>query len=214
MYPEFDELIAGIPARHRLAMTTNLSLANPKSPIWQRFECLTFSYHPSMMDEQARSRFWFVAQAITRGNRIPATVNIVGHRDNLPILAEVKAKCQAYGLGFHLDPQGGIDPGYTPDEIAIMQPFLTGDRFSVPGFPIGQTPRQCSAGDTYLQILPDGSTYPCFGLRIPEYRGNFFTDDTLGERPRIECCAPNCGGCDYDAVFLYDMAGKLIKGGK
>ena len=212
-YAGFDHLIENLDPRHRVAVTSNMSLMNPDSPFWRRFVSITASYHPTQLDQAGRDIFWHKLAAL-HGVNGSLTVNVVGARQNMIYLDEARAKCGEIGVNFHLDPQAGINPGYTDQEWSNLDKFYKKDRFV--GNPteskLFDQPRYCSAGQSYFQVFPEGEIYPCFYFwRLPI--GNFFNGLPALAHP-LYCDTSGCAGCDYDGTDFYAIDGTKIKGGK
>lgn len=210
LYPGFPELVQGLDPSHSLAVTTNLSQGDPAAPWWQRLNCITLSFHPSQMDRDGELDFITRAGQLRYNYSGSMTVNFVAAKIQMHRIPELKPVFEDMGIHFHVDPDA--DALYTAQELAFLKPWVGSDRL------IGQQkhdffsrPRLCSAGSSYVQIFPEGTMIPCFYFPA---MGSFFDDPPPLDQDLRECDAQGCGGCDWDANFIYDLAGNLVKPGK
>lgn len=209
LYEGLDKVIAGVDERHELALTTNFSIsASPD--FYLRFLWITLSFHPTQLSSEEEMDFFDRAKQLRESYPHILTVNYVAERPQMHRIPELKDKCAEIGVRFHVDPES--ETSYTDDELKWLEPYLSGDRL------VGHErenmfnkPRLCSAGQTYIQILPNGTMIPCF--EKPPLSSFFDELLPLSEAPRY-CDSKECGACDWDGCFIYDLDGKLIKGGK
>jgi len=209
VYSGIDKLVSEIAPQHKLAITTNFSIAK-SIEFFQRFSSITISFHPTMIKDE--EEYFKRAKELRKGVGCSITTNFVAYRPQMGRIPELKMKFEDIGIHFHIDPQSPIV--YREEEQNFLRPFMGRDRVM-----IGSTEekkrfaenRLCSAGMSYAQVKPDGTMIPCFPL--PPL-GSFFDEPPPLRNDLVECSTKGCGGCDWDACWIYDLRGNLVKRGK
>jgi MoaA/NifB/PqqE/SkfB family radical SAM enzyme len=198
----FADFVLGYPAPLRL--TTNLWRAPDEWPpgLWERFEYVTFSFHPDHTDFDGFAARAAALLALFRGRaalrpRIACT--IVADPRWIDALPGWITRLKALGLearGQYLNrPAGDAAPTYTADDLARLR------RVGVPmsSETAGQEahavngPKRCDAGMAYCHIDPRGNARRC--SRDQLWLGNLFDgsfDWLEGERRCDTACTEAC----------------------
>lgn len=210
-YKVLDKLIKGINPQHLIAITTNFSIPKPPE-FYRRFCSVTLSFHPTMLTREKEIDFFRRAEELREGYKGSLAVNFVAYRPQMHRIPGLKDKFESMGIRFHVDPQSPIL--YSAEEQTFLKPYLGEDRTTIGSEDEKRRfgkPRLCSAGQTYVQVLPNGTMLPCFA-KPP--LGSFFDDPIPLNNDLIYCDTKGCGGCDWDACWIYDLQRNLIKAGK
>lgn len=201
LYPEIHKLTEALRRQgHRVAVTTNMSKVD--FSLFPMFSHITMSYHPS---QPASYNFWEqCAKAKTFTKYL--SVNFVANVSQLKYLPEAKKKARDLDIKLHVE----RDTGHI---YSTLEWYMIKDDVSPDRVHIFKEDVLCSSGNTYLQVLPDGSARPCFNRPFDR---SFFRGD-IRESELYRCpagIATNCGGCDYDGNTLRSLDGTILKVGK
>jgi len=209
-YKGLRELVSGIEVRHSLAITTNFSFTNPTDAFLNRFSNITLSFHPTMLTQELEEDFLDRAKVLRANYNGDLKINYVAYQPQIYRIPQLKSEFEKLGIRFHVDPQ--FDTEYTEEEQELISRYIGPDRFIKRGENnILIEPRLCSAGQTYIQVLPNGVIIPC--SRKPTL-GNFFDETVSLNKDLTYCNSRECSGCDWDACWIYDLDRKPIKRGK
>jgi len=199
MYRNLAALVRLATVRHRVAITTNLSMVSD----WGLLSCfchITASFHPSMIKLTEFANLLAQAQKFTH----QLTVNFVANPKQFHYLGPINRICGDLAIPLHVERD--IQHQYTQNEWALAETWVSPDRVHNLASEV-----LCSAGLTFAHALPDGTMMPCM---VRPNKGNFITDDVAGYDPYRCGSVSTCGGCDYDASEIRSLDGVLLKAGK
>lgn len=231
LFEGLPELINGLTKHNILGMVTN---ASQKTELYDRIERrihLNVSFHREFVREDD---FLKKLDELRRIGRFHLNVNLVATRENIPMIAKVEQMLSDHRVSLHVDPY--IDPNmqfeYTPEEMAILAPYLPSDRranLDMLGFD-DYAPKECSAGRNYVNIMPDGTVFRCASgfeyfhspLRRPLLEkgphapynpnffkmGNLFDPDFRLDTKSVRCELPCIAACDRDMAQIKRVTSK------
>lgn len=206
LYREWFDLVASMPSRHRMAVTTNLSYDVARfGPLWSRLTNVTVSFHPHTVE---------LVDFITKLKRLKryrekVSCNIVGYPDFLCRLPEFIEKIQSLGVYVNVDPYIHEDYQYTEEENRLVEEArsLTSIQSTRRiGFAVDDVgvPKMCDAGIRHFLVVPDGSAYTCmcgyFQDPTHHYMGNVLEPRWTPRTTKILCEVSCSCGCDLDWV--------------
>ncbi len=183
---------------------------------------LNVSFHREYATEEA-----FLAKLVELQPYFHLNVNIVATPENLPVIEHVRRRLEGKKISLHVDPL--VTPGfeYEQRDRQALDAQLTPDRksnvTSQLNFADYET-KECSAGKNYINVLPNGDVFACFGgasfthsplvadilARGPDapydlrpYRmGNLFDADFRLRDAPMSCSLPCLHACDFDSATI------------
>ena len=213
LYRDLPVIINELPAKHSvLGIVTNLS-ARPEvyARITKRIH-LNASFHREFVTEED-----FIEKVLLLQEQFHINVNIVATPQNLEVLKRIKDLMRTKSISLHVDPY--VDAGfrYSLEQLKALGKHLAADRGAVDF--ADRSSKNCSAGQNYINVLPDGEVFTCAagftytystlfadvvaGQELNHYRmkGLFEPDFSLnGEYTK--CTLPCKDACDYDSVII------------
>lgn len=229
LFKELPEFINGLKKHKIIGMVTN---ATAKTSVYKRINKkihLNLSFHREFVNEE---QFISKINELRQINRFHISINIVATRENIKFLPKLKKFFGYNNVSFHVDPF--VDPNaefkYTPEEKEILSHYLAADRnkhIDMLEFN-SYVPKRCSAGQNYINIMPDGTVFRCVtgsdyfhsplkrrildGGPDAPYDSNFFlmgnifdSKFKLDKNPAI-CNLPCTAACDRDMAKIKRVA--------
>jgi MoaA/NifB/PqqE/SkfB family radical SAM enzyme len=213
LYRDLPTIINELPAKHSvLGVVTNLS-AKPEvyARITKRIH-LNASFHREFVAEDE-----FIAKVLQLQEQFHINVNIVATPQNLEVLGRVEEMMRTKNISLHVDPYVDADFEYSKEQLKALGKHLTADR-GVVDF-ADRSSKRCSAGQNYINVLPDGEVFTCAagfsytystlfadlvaGQELKGYRmKNLFEPDFALSREHMTCALPCKDACDYDSVII------------
>lgn len=214
LYEELPELVNRLPKKHQLlGIVSNISLpARVYRKIERPFH-LNASFHREFVDEES-----FIARVKELQEFLHVHVNIVATPANLPMISSIDKLMQTHRISLHVDPYVDREFSYSASEQDLLRKYTKADRKSLVDFN-DFTPKQCSAGRNYINLLPDGQVFTCAAgftytysplytelvrdAPLEHFRmGNIFDADFQLNASDLECALPCKDACDYDSVLI------------
>lgn len=225
LFDGLPELVNGLKQHNILGIVTNATVQTAVYERIARSIHLNISFHREFVTEDD---FLAKVEALRKIGRFHLNVNLVATRENVPMIPRIEKLLGDHRVSLHVDPF--IDPHmkfqYTPEEMAILAPYLPPDRranLDMLGFD-DYAAKQCTAGMNYVNIMPDGTVFRCASgfdyyhspLRRPLLEsgprapydpgffkmGNLFDSQfTLDAKP-VRCELPCTAACDRDMARI------------
>jgi MoaA/NifB/PqqE/SkfB family radical SAM enzyme len=218
LYHDLPEIINALPAKHSvLGVVTNLSA---KPEVYERVTKrihLNASLHREFVTEEA-----FIEKVVRLQQRFHINVNIVATPQNLGVLKQVEELMRTKNVSLHVDPY--VDAGfeYSHEQLEALGRHLAADR-GVVDF-ADRSSKSCSAGQNYINVLPNGEVFTCAagftyaystlfaditaGQELGHYRlKNLFEPGFSLNRDYMTCGLPCKDACDRDAVIIRRRSG-------
>jgi MoaA/NifB/PqqE/SkfB family radical SAM enzyme len=161
LYAGFPELLNRLPAKHStIGLVTN---GTAKLDVYRRIEKrigINVSYHREFIEEEP-----FLKKVHDLAELFNVSVNIVATRENLSVLRRLQDEFKHENITLHVDRMVGLGVVYTPEEVALLEPYLSterraqDDQLDYDDF----EPKLCGAGKNYINIMPNGEVYTCAG---------------------------------------------------
>jgi len=162
LFEGLPELVNGLKRHNILGIVTN---ATAPTAVYQRIERyvhLNISFHREFASEDD---FLAKIDALRKIGRFHLNVNLVATRENVPMIPKIEKLFGDHRVSLHVDPY--IDPNmefqYTPEEMAILSPYLSPDRrvnLDILRFD-DYAAKECTAGASYVNVMPDGTVFRC-----------------------------------------------------
>lgn len=229
LFKELPEFINGLKKHKIIGMVTN---GTAKTSVYKRINKkihLNVSFHREFVTEE---QFISKINELRQINRFHICVNIVATRANMEFIPKLKKFFGYNNVSFHVDPF--VDPNaefrYTPEEKEILSHYLAADRNKhIDMFEFNcYVPKRCSAGQNYINIMPDGTVFRCAtgseyfhsplkrrllgGGPDAPYNPNFFlmgnifdSKFKLDKNP-VYCHLPCTAACDRDMAKIKRVA--------
>jgi len=207
LYKGILELLNAVPERHKVAITTNLSLPlKDLVPILshRRIFHITCSWHPSQTNDVS-SFIGKIHSIRTLGKGI--SVNYVAYRDDttdqISNIPTYKQLFEQNGIPFHVDPYQGSRFIWTKEYIDKVRGYVTdrnlGEARVIPSM------KPCKAGWKYFVATPSGNIWRCTYFMFNDLKEGYLGNIKEGtfnpllkptDCPRDICSA----GCDIDGI--------------
>lgn len=225
LYDGLPELVNGLDKHNILGIVTNATVS---TKVYERITKkihMNVSLHREFVSEE---KFLAKIEELRQVGRFHISVNLVSTRENMPLIAKVEKMLSDHNVSLHIDQY--VDPDmkfdYTPEELAILHRYLKPDR-SVHMDRLnydGYARKICSAGQNYINIMPDGTVFRCGAgfeyynstLRKPVLAagpkapydpsffkmGNIFDPDFKLDKGPVVCDLPCPAACDRDMAKI------------
>jgi MoaA/NifB/PqqE/SkfB family radical SAM enzyme len=229
LFKGLPELVNGLNRHNILGIVTN---ATVNTSVYERITKtihMNLSFHREFVSEDD---FLKKVDELRKVGRFHLNVNLVATRENIPMIPKVEKLLTDHRVSLHIDPF--VDPDlafeYTPDEMALLHRYLPPDRTTqMDRLDADRYERKlCSAGQNYINIMPDGTVFRCAGgfdyyhsplrRRVLEggpdgpydasyfKTGNIFDPEYhLDDKPVI-CHLPCTAACDRDMAKIKWLA--------
>ena len=214
LYAGLPELVNNLPAKHQLlGIVSNVSLpASVYRKIKRPFH-LNASFHREYVSAES-----FIARVKELQEFLDVHVNIVATPQNLPVISSIDELMKTYRITLHVDPYVDHEFHYSTEERALLRKYTQADRESLVDFD-DFSPKQCSAGRNYINLMPDGQVFTCAGgfsytysplytelvkdKPLGQFRmRNLFDADFALNSSDVVCELPCKDACDRDAVIV------------
>lgn len=225
LYQDLPELINRLKKHKILGVVTN---ATVKTDIYKRINKkihLNLSFHREFV---AEDQFLNKIDELRKLGKFHLNVNLVATRENLQMIPKLEKFFTNHDTSLHIDPF--VDPDlkfkYTRDEMKILSRYLDSDRNSHMNMMDfnSYVPKECSAGQNYINIMPDGTVFRCVGgsdyyhsplkKRLLDkgpdapydpgffLMGNIFDQDFKLDKAPVYCHLPCTAACDRDMAKI------------
>ncbi|MBI4650518.1 radical SAM protein [Candidatus Desantisbacteria bacterium] len=224
LYDGMPELINGLKKHKILGLVTN---ATVKTAVYERIKKkmhLNVSYHSEFVNDD---QFISKIDELRRIGRFHININLVATRKNIQMIQGLEEILKDHNVSLHIDPF--VDPDtafvYTQEEMLILSRYLASDRSSLNMLDFtSYTKKECSAGQNYINLMPDGTVFRCVGgsdyfhsplkKRLltmgpdapydPDFflMGNLFAPDFKLDKSPVYCCLPCTAACDQDMATI------------
>lgn len=207
MQPDFISLLQQLKPSIKIGLTSNIS--HDLSQFVQKIPpekilSLTISLHPTQ-----RMSFELLSGKIrllqNRGFKA-LTVNYVGWPEQLWMIEDYKARIEALGVRFHVDPYAAtpyVPFEFSEEEKTYLSRFVESDRAHWLSAASESGNVACSGGAEHINVNPAGDAYRCVLDAIDKRHplGNIF-DSSFALNTTWTPCAyrSKCPGCDKDKV--------------
>lgn len=214
LYEGLPELVNRLPKKHQLlGMVSNVSLpARVYRKIERPFH-LNASFHRQFVNEET-----FIARVKELQEFLQVHVNIVATPENLPMISSIDKLMRAHRISLHVDPYVDQEFSYSASEQELLRKYTKADRKALVDFG-DYTPKHCSAGRNYINLLPDGKVFTCAAgftytysplytelvrsAPLEHFRmGNIFDEGFQLNARDLMCKLPCKDACDYDSVLI------------
>ena len=214
VYAPLPELINNLPSKHELlGIVSNVSLpASVYRKIKRPFH-LNASFHREYVSSEK-----FIERVKELQEFLHVHVNIVATPENLPMISSIGELMKTHSISLHVDPYVDRAFSYSTSEQELLERYTKADRKSLVDFE-DFSPKQCSAGRNYINLLPDGQVFTCAagfnytysplytdlvkGKPLGHYQmRNIFDPDFKLNSSDLLCELPCKDACDRDAVLV------------
>jgi MoaA/NifB/PqqE/SkfB family radical SAM enzyme len=225
LFKGLPELVNGLTKHNILGIVTNATVNTSVYERISRSIHMNLSFHREFVSED---EFLEKVDKLRAIGRFHLNVNLVATRENIPMIPKVEKLLTDHRISLHIDPF--VDPDmtfeYTPQEMTILSRYLPPDRVTqMDRLESDKYDRKlCSAGQNYINIMPDGTVFRCaagfdyyhsplrrtvlkggpHGPYDPGYfkTGNIFDPNyQLDTRP-VLCELPCTAACDRDMARI------------
>ncbi len=214
LYTGLAELVNNLPKKHQLlGIVSNVSQPISMYRKIQRRFHLNASFHREFISDAE-----FVSKVKELQEFLDVHVNIVATPENLPVIASIEQVMKTHRVTLHVDPLVDVAFRYSAQEEALLRKYTRADRKSLVRFD-DFSPKQCSAGRNYLNLMPDGQAFACAGGFNYKYSplyaemvkgkpldhfglGNIFDPEFKMNSTDIICELPCQHACDRDTVIV------------
>lgn len=214
LYPDLPNLLNNLPAKHNLfGLVTNLSMpARVIKRVKGRIH-LNASFHRESVSTDA-----FIEKIKELQDSFYIEVNIVATPENLPAIEAVNKLLGSHNISLHVDPFVDTEFHYNEEQLELLRKYTADDRNDLIEYS-DYSPKSCSAGRTYINLMPNGEVFTCasgfsyaysplFANVVGEqntdsYRmGNIFDTRFSLNRSDMSCGLPCEAYCDRDAILV------------
>lgn len=214
LYAGIHELVNNLPKKHELlGIVSNVSLpASVYRKIKRPFH-LNASFHREFVGAES-----FIARVKELQEFLHVHVNIVATPENLPVIASIDELMATHRISLHVDPYVDHNFKYSTQDEALLRKYTQADRRSLVDFN-DFSPKQCSAGRNYINLLPDGQVFTCAAgftytysplytelvrnRSLEQFRmSNLFDEDFQLNARDLVCKLPCKDACDRDSVLI------------
>lgn len=164
LFHGLPELVNGLNKHKILGIVTNAAV---KTAIYERITKkihLNLSFHREFV---TADQFLNKIEELRKVGMFHLNINMVATRENVLMIPKFEKFFTDHKVSLHIDPY--VDPDvafeYTPEEMVILSRYLASDRntqMDMLNFN-SYTPKECSAGQNYINIMPDGTVFRCVG---------------------------------------------------
>jgi molybdenum cofactor biosynthesis enzyme MoaA len=218
LYSGLPALVNNLPKKHQLlGIVSNVSQPTSVYRKIKRSFHLNASFHREFVSEAD-----FIAKVIELQAFLDINVNIVATQENLPMIASIDELMKSHHITLHVDPLVDIGFRYSAAEEKLLRKHTSADRKKLAQFD-DFSPKRCSAGRNYMNLMPDGQAFTCAGgysyTLSPLYAemvkdkplghfrlGNIFDADFKLNSNDIVCELPCQHACDRDSVLVKSIA--------
>jgi MoaA/NifB/PqqE/SkfB family radical SAM enzyme len=214
VYAGLPELVNRLPKKHQLlGIVSNVSLpASVYRKIKYPFH-LNASFHREFVSAEN-----FIARVKELQEFLHVHVNIVATPENLSMISSIDGLMATHRISLHVDPYVDREFRYSASEQTLLRKYTQADRKSLVDFS-DFSPKQCSAGRNYINLLPDGQVFTCAAgfsytysplytelvgnQPLENFRmGNIFDSNFRLHASDIVCKLPCKDACDRDSVLV------------
>jgi len=223
LYSGLPELINGLKKHRILGIVTNATVRkNVYGRIIKNKKInLTLSFHREFVTED---QFLDKIKELRKTGLFHFNVNLVATRENVMMIPKFKKFFADNNVSLRIEPFRDLDVKfeYTPEEKEILSRYLAPDRNSVDIANFNSCmPKECSAGQNYISIMPDGTVFRCVGgseyFHNPSKKelldsvgcdpgfflmGNIFDPNFRLDKSSVYCRLPCTAGCDWDMAKI------------
>jgi len=225
LFHGLHELVNGLNKHKIIGIVTNASL---NATIYKRITKkihLNLSFHRDYVTED---QFLKKIDELRKVGIFHLNINMVATPENVPMIPKLEKFFTDHKVSLHIDPF--VDPDavfeYKPEQKAILLRYLASDRstqmdmLDVDSY----APKQCSAGQNYINIMPDGTIFRCVGgndyyhsplkKRLLDkgpnapydpgffLMGNIFDPNFKLDKASVRCELPCTAACDRDMAKI------------
>jgi MoaA/NifB/PqqE/SkfB family radical SAM enzyme len=162
LYPGIDQIINNMPKKHSIiGMVTNASLPVDLYKKIHKKICVSVSFHREFAKEDA-----FIEKVLALKEFMWInSVNIVATPENIPFLDKLYNRLTPKGITLRVEHLVKTGFQYTPEQFKQIEKYLTPDRnfHKKETFYEGPVCKMCSAGQNYVNIMPNADVYSCVG---------------------------------------------------
>jgi MoaA/NifB/PqqE/SkfB family radical SAM enzyme len=218
LYKGFDKVINNMPVKHAIiGIITNASLPIDVYKRIKKKPHLNVSLH---RDHVSVDEFVDKIVQLKKIGYKNIIANTVATPKNLRVMHKIYNTLKEKGIGFHIDPYEDANFEYKEKDKELLDKFVQADRSAKRWKKFKDySPKICSAGRTYMNIMPSGEAYTCFcgmeynksplvkrlvaGRKLPNYNMKNVVDKDFRLRSENMICGMPCRiACDLTGAEI------------